>query len=161
LRARFSRRRRAERHYTIGHWFATGGGTITDIADPGFEFSKVSGLQMSRSSFSNGTAVTTFARFTQLGALASDFTIVHDDGVAVFENGSEIGFNRGPTGETTTVVNGFDGGTLQFLYFATNGNPSIFEADAVAPILLPASAPLLTGALGLAGRALRRRRTAG
>jgi hypothetical protein len=61
----------------------------------------------------------------------------------------------------TTVVNGFDCGLLQFLYVAIIGNPSFFEVDSVAPILLPASAPLFTGALSLAGRALRRRRTAG
>jgi hypothetical protein len=48
---------------TIGHRFATGGANITDFADLGFKFSKVSGLQLSRSSFSNGTAVTTFVGF--------------------------------------------------------------------------------------------------
>jgi hypothetical protein len=97
--------------------------------------------------------------FSLLDATPADFTIVHDDGVAVFDDAAEIGFNRGPTGETTTFVEGFNGCTLEFLYVATNGNPSILEVDA-SPVPLPATAPLLAGALGLAGWAVRRRRKA-
>jgi hypothetical protein len=144
--------------YTIGQWFATGGGIIASPFS-GFDFSDVSGLQLSRSNIDNGTAETTFMLFSLLDATPADFTIVHDDGVAVFDDTVEIGFNRGPTGETTTFVEGFNGGTLEFLYVATNGNPSILEVDAT-PVPLPATAPLLAGALGLAGWAVRRRRKA-
>jgi hypothetical protein len=87
-----------------------------------------------------------------------DLTITHDDGVAVFDDGVEIGFSRGPTAEKTTVVNGFDGGALQFIYVATNGNPSVFEVNQIMnPVPLPAGLPMLLGALGLLGWRARRR----
>jgi hypothetical protein len=144
--------------YTVAQWLATTaplGGSVSDLS------SELGARQLSRGNIGNGTAETTFFMFTLLNAPAADFSIQHDDGVAVFDDGTEIGFRRGPNGERTLDVAGFDGGMLQFLYVATNGNPSVFEVDAdIAPIPLPASLPLLLGAIGFLGWRAKRRNAA-
>jgi hypothetical protein len=138
-------------NYTVEQWLTTAGsGTVSGLS------TALGDRQLSRSSIGNGTAETTFFIFTLLNAPAGDFTIQHDDGVAVFDDGVEIGFRRGPNGERTLNVNGFDGGTLQFLYVATNGNPSVLEVD-IQPVPLPATLPLLLGAVGFLGWRARRR----
>jgi hypothetical protein len=137
---------------TIVDWLNTGNGSVTGL-DGGF-----GGLQLSTADINNGTATSTFFLFkldTPLGP--TNFSVTHDDGVALFDDGSFIGGDPGPTSETTTVVPGFDGGDFSLIYVASNGNPSILEVD----VPLPATMPMLLGALGalgVAGAAARRRK---
>lgn len=115
--------------------------------------------QLSYPNINDGSATTTFFLFTLANFGAGDFTVTHDDGFAIFDDGVRIGGRLGPVGETTTMVSGFNGGELSLLYVATNGNPSIFEVS-FAPVPVPASLPLLLGALGGAGFLARRRKKA-
>lgn len=134
----------------IDDWLATGTGSVGGL-DPVF-----GDLQLSFPNINNGTAETTFFLFTRSApTVAGTFTIRHDDGVAVYEDGVRIGGLLGPNSVRTTVVDGYQGGELSFLYVATNGNPSIFEVD-FAPVPVPAALPLLLAGVG--GLAFLRRR---
>lgn len=131
---------------TIAQWLTTGGGVFPNLGAFG-------DLQLSKPNISNGTATTTFFLFRadfDLGA--SDFTVKHDDGVAIFESFPAAvlrGGNVGPTSLRTTEVTGFTGvGDFSLLYVATNGDPSILNVD-VAPVPLPAALPLMLAGLGL------------
>ncbi len=138
---------------TISQFLATGSNPGTNDIN-----ATVGGLQLSKGSIGNGTATTTFFLFTLANLGAGDFTIRHDDGIAVFDDGVRIGGNNGPTSVKTTVVKGFTGGKFELLYVATNSNPSILEVN-FAPIPLPAGGLLLLTALGGIA-ALRRRKAA-
>lgn len=150
---------------TIAQWFDSvvgGNGSVTGAAaidDTDATLNDDFGaLQLSKPDISNGSATSTFFMFTLYYAPAMDFTITHDDGVSVFDDGTLVpGGDVGPTPETISFVNGFDGGTLEILYVATNGDPSVLEFDA-APIPVPAALPLFLGGVGLFGIASRRRR---
>lgn len=141
---------------TIADWLNTGvNGSVTGLT-PAF-----GDLQLSKPDIAKDTATTTFFIFSLRSPplLPGDFTIRHDDGVAVFEDGIRLGGFEGPNGVRTTDVSGYNGGFLQFLYVATNGDPSVLKVDHIAPIPLPASAWLmLAGVGGLA--AMRRRKRA-
>ncbi|WP_136637467.1 VPLPA-CTERM sorting domain-containing protein [Pseudooceanicola onchidii] len=103
-----------------------------------------------------GTATTTFFRFTLANVAAGDFAITHDDGMSI----TGLGGTTQPTSEITTLLPDFAGGPFELIYVATNGNPSVLEVDyEAAAVPLPASLPLLlVGFGGLA--ALRRRKKA-
>ena len=140
---------------TIEQFLATGGGVVSGL-DMGF-----GGTQLSAPNINNASAETTFFMFelvsTDLGA--GDFTVTHDDGFLLFENGSAVDGVVGPTGQQTNTVTGFGGGTFSLLYVATNGNPSVLNVDTnAAPVPVPASLPLL--AAGFGGLFWMRRRKA-
>lgn len=139
---------------TVAGWLASNPDGLSAVS--GLD-ADVAALQLSKPNISSGSATTSFFLFDLVAPLgASDFTIGHDDGVAVFDDGVKIGGNKGPNAFKTTQVDGFDGGEFSLLYVATNGDPSILNVDAT-PIPLPAGLPLL--AAGLGGLlALRRRR---
>jgi hypothetical protein len=136
---------------TISDWLQTGvGGSVSGL--------DIGGLQLSKSSIENGTATTTFFLFERLADIgAGDFTVTHDDGIAIFNDGAFLGGLKGPNTVKVTQVDGFERGAFSILYVATNNNPSVLNVDAnVAPVPLPAALPLL--AAGLAGIGLMRLR---
>lgn len=137
---------------TIASWLSTGGGTVTWIG------TDIGGNQLSKDDINKGTATTTFFLFERILADATNFTIQHDDGIAVFDDGSRIGGRNGPTSQVTTNVNGFNGGKFGLLYVATNGDPSVLRVNATVVPLPAGGVLLLTAFAGLA--ALRRRKAA-
>ena len=139
---------------TIGSWLLTGTTDgVTGLDIPG-EFAD---LQLSKGSIGSGTATTTFFLFETILDLAGDFTVIHDDGIAIFDDGELIGDRVGPTAVKTTYVSGFTPGEFSLLYVATNSDPSILNVDGnLAPIPLPATLPLLL--VGMGGLAAMRRK---
>lgn len=139
---------------TIATWLATG----TPGGVNGLD-ATVGGKQLSKGNINTGTATTSFFLFEYVGNLiAGDFTIGHDDGVAVLDDDNLLGGFVGPNSFRVTGVPDFTGGKFELLYVATNNNPSRLEVD-FAPIPLPAGGVLLLTALaGVA--ALRRRKAA-
>lgn len=135
---------------TIGSWLATGGGVVSGLD------ATLAGLQLSKPNINNGSATSTFFSFLLTGLDAvTRFVVQHDDGMAMFDDTARIGGFNGPNSQRTTTVTGFDGGNLEVLYVATNGDPSVLR---VAAVPLPASLPLLLAGLG--GLAFLRRRRA-
>lgn len=131
---------------TIADWISTGGGAVTGL--------DIGSLQLSTDSIGNSTATTTFFLFSAASPLtAGEFVVRHDDGIAFFQNGSSepFGESRGPTSAITTEISGFSGGSLEILYVATNGNPSVLNVDyEPTPIPLPASLSMMIfGVFGL------------
>ena len=138
---------------TIEDWLLTGGGTVTGL-DAVF-----GDLQLSKPSIGDGTATTTFFMITSILNAVGDFLIKHDDGVAVFDDGTRIGGLEGPNTVKTTNVLGFDGGAFSLLYVATNGDPSVLNVNGnLTPVPLPATLPLLL--VGMGGIAMLRRKRA-
>lgn len=137
---------------TIADWLASGSGVVSDL--------DIGGLTLSTPDINSGTATTTFFKFTlDGGALtAGDFTVIHDDGFAIFSDGTREGGLNGPTSQKTTNV-AFDAGEFSLLYVATNGDPSVLNVDFEA-VPVPAALPLFAGGLGLLGLARRRRKQA-
>lgn len=136
---------------TILQWLQTSAGGVIDGLDAG-----VGALKLSQDDINNSTAITTFFYFTLKHLFMQDkFTVVHDDGIAIYDDGVRIGGREGPNSKATTIVEDFTGGTFGLLYVATNGNPSILKVDAT-PIPLPAGGVLLLTALS--GLAIARRR---
>lgn len=145
--------------YEISTWLDTGTGTVSGLDDP------LASRQLSFPSIGAGTATTTFFLFSLVNKMdAADFTVIHDDGMAIFEGTTRLGGREGPTSRATTKVDGYTGtGPFSLLYVATNGNPSILNVAAefdgpggITSVPVPASLPLLLAGLG--GIALLRRR---
>ena len=139
---------------TIGSWLLTG----TEDGVTGLD-SDFATLQLSKGSIGNGTATTTFFLFEKVLNMFGDFTVIHDDGIAIFDDGELLGGRVGPTSKTTSIVKGFTGGDFSLLYVATNSDPSILNVDGqLTPIPLPATLPLLL--VGMGGIAMMRRKRA-
>ena len=139
---------------TIAGWLATGGGSVIGLD------AIVGALQLSKPSIGSGTATATFFDIYGLFASGFDSIVRHDDGVSVFDGGTVIAASAAPTTVKNTAANGFDGGTWNLLYVATNGDPSVLRVTGedlpTTVIPVPAGLPLLLTALG--GFALFRRR---
>lgn len=132
---------------TIGSFLGSGSGTVDDL-DGGF-----ASLINSKGSIGSGTATTTFYLFEAVSDfLGGTFDIAHDDGVRVVG----VGGRSGPNSERGTRIEGFEGGSLAFLYVSTNSDPSVLRVDSdVSAVPLPAAAWMLLaglGAIGVAGR---------
>lgn len=138
---------------TIAQWLGTGGGLVSGLV------SSLGDLTLSHPDINSGTAQTTFFRFTLAALGASDFSILHDDGISVLDDGTVIGSSANPTVAITTDVNGFNGGQFGLIYVATNGNPSKLTVDA-SPVPLPATGLLLLGGLGGIAALKRRKKAA-
>jgi len=139
---------------TVGDWLSTGSGSPSGLE------ASFADTQLSSPNINNGSAITTFFLFTlQAVIAAADFTITHDDGVGVYGDGDLIGESVGPNSKKTTYIPGYSGDNLQFLYVATNGDPSILNVE-YTPVPVPAALPLMVGGLGLLGFAARRKRKA-
>ena len=141
---------------TIGDWLATSVGGIVDGLD-----AMVANTQLSMPSIGSGTATATFFDITGFFNSAFDSIIRHDDGIRVFDDGTQIASRSAPTVAVNTAVNGFDGGDWRLLYVATNGDPSVLrvtgdDLPTTATVPLPAGMPLLLAGLG--GLAFMRRR---
>ena len=135
---------------TIAQFLASAGGIVSGL-DAGF-----GARQLSAPNIRKGTATTTIFHFVmQTAAAAGDLLFTHDDGIRVFEDGTQIGAYRNPTSQRDTEIAGFGGGQLSFFYVATNGDPSVLRAS-VSPVPLPASLSFLLAGFG--GLALLRRR---
>ncbi len=137
----------------ISQWLATGvSGAVSGLN------ATFGALQQSKGSISANSATTTFYLFERLAYLgAGNFSVTHDDGIAVYDDNAYLGGLVGPTTVKTTAVNNFTGGKFSILYVATNSDPSVLKVDAdLAPVPLPAAFPLL--ALGLGGLGLMRAR---
>ncbi len=132
---------------TIGSWLATGvNGSYTVSAT-------TAALQLSKGNINSnpGTATTTW--FDIFGTFSSGFNsmVTHDDGVSVFDDGTQIAATVGPTVQTNTTANGFNGGEWNLLYAATNSDPSVLKVtgDSLpSTVPLPAGLPLLLAGLG-------------
>lgn len=138
---------------TIAGWLGAGATGLDDA------FGK---LQLSKPDIGNGTATTTFFFFDRFGPLtAGEFTVKHDDGMAIFDDGVLLGGTLGPTVQVTTNVTGFDGGAFSLLYVATNGDPSVLHVETTAtPVPLPAPVALLIAGVAGLGLVARRRKAA-
>ncbi len=141
---------------TILDWLATGSGTYSYLSGSDTDLD----IQLSKPSIGSGTATATFFDIYGIFSSGFDTVIRHDDGIALFDDGVEIDTGeQGPTSQTNTAVNGFDGGEWNLLYVATNGDPSVLRVtgdDLPTTVPVPAGLPLLLTALG--GVALMRRR---
>jgi hypothetical protein len=92
-----------------------------------------------------------------LGTLAAgtDLTITHDDGISLYENGSQIGSTVSQaTSAVTDNVTVAATGDIKLYYSRQNGSPSILEVAVPEPVSMS-----LFGA-GLIGMGLIRRRRA-
>ncbi len=135
---------------TIAEWLATGTPGGVSGLDAAF-----GNLQLSAPNINNGTATTTlFGFFDEVGGyLAGTLNVTHDDGFTLIDAPTTGDGFPGPTGQRLTTVD-FAGGELDFVYVATNGDPSVLRVD-LAAVPLPAGLPLLL--LGLGGMAALRR----
>jgi hypothetical protein len=85
-------------------------------------------------------------------------TITHDDGISLFQGGTEIGSPvSGPTSQTTDEITVTSTGDTILRYSRQNGTPSILEVSSSAPAPEPGSFVLFGTALGGLGLAFRRR----
>jgi hypothetical protein len=146
----------------------------------GFSTANISGYTGSGTVLYNGTQVANFgslASFLSSSASAagqlygSFFTfnlgnfnagdkliITHDDGAAVFQNGTRIGSTvSGPTGQVTDTVTLTNTGPITLAYSRQNGTPSILSVAAVPE---PATWALMILGMGAVGFAMRRRKNA-
>ncbi len=141
---------------TIGSWLASGGGIVSGLS------LLTAGRQLSTDDINTtpATARTTYFDIVGIFSQGFDSVIAHDDGISVFDDGSEIANSQAPTNVRNTNVGGFNGGQFRIIYAATNGDPSVLRVtgdNLPSTVPVPAALPLLL--VGLGGfAALRRRR---
>jgi hypothetical protein len=143
---------------TIPGFFATAGTTLL----PG-DFVAGAGGATNVMSASNFTRVT-IMEFTFTDTAVETLTILHDDGVSLFAQGSNVNLlpagASAPTTASLTTLNNFQPGTYNLWYAAANNLPEDLIVNSIPNVPIPGTLPLFaTGVAGL-GLLWRRKRKA-
>ncbi len=134
----------------------SGSGSVAGIAD----FSTLPKFLASSGSAANYQYGSLYSFDLGILPVNTTLTITHDDGVSVFQNGSQVGPTVvGPTTVTTDTVTLTATGDTLIWYSRQNGTPSILQLQIDSPQTVPepTSIALLCG--GLISLGVFRRRT--
>ena len=129
---------------TILEFLKSAGGTVSD--ETGLS------ILMSAGGFSTTTLLDIRGSF----ATAVNGSIIHDDGVTLYDKSGIVLDAASPVYVTTDTFSA-KSGEFRLIYSAANGNPEALTLD-VAPVPVPAAGFLLMGALGGLAAMKRRRK---